>query len=63
MDGMPIAIKDNLFVKGLQCSAASQALEGFIAPIDSTSVRRLREAGALIMSTANMDEFGMGSYG
>lgn len=35
----------------------------FIAPIDSTAVRRLREAGAIVTGSANMDEMGMGSFG
>ena len=38
-------------------------LEGFTAPCDSTSVARLKAAGALVIGSANMDEFGMGSYG
>ena len=63
LDGIPLAIKDNLSVKGMQFSAGSRALEGYVAEEDSTSVRRLRSAGSLIVGTANMDEFGMGSYG
>lgn len=38
-------------------------LDGFVAPIDSTTVARLKNAGALIIGSTNMDEFGMGSYG
>jgi len=63
LDGMPMTIKDNIFVKGLQASAASKALEGFIAPVNSTTAQRLINKKAVIMGTANMDEFGMGSYG
>jgi aspartyl-tRNA(Asn)/glutamyl-tRNA(Gln) amidotransferase subunit A len=50
-------------VKDLQTSAGSSILEGFIAPLDSTTVRRLKQKGAIVVGTANMDEFGMGSYG
>ena len=63
IDGIPMSIKDNIFVKGLQASAASQALKGFIAPVDATTTARLKNNKAIIMGTANMDEFGMGSYG
>ena len=38
-------------------------MENFISPVDSTSVRRLKAKGAIVVGTANMDEFGMGSYG
>lgn len=63
LDGVPISIKDNLFVEGIQASAASRALEGFIAPVDATTTSRLLSKGSIVMGTANMDEFGMGSYG
>ena len=63
LDGVPISIKDNMFVEGLQVSAASRALEGFIAPVDSTTTSRLLSKGSIVMGTVNMDEFGMGSYG
>ena len=35
----------------------------FIAPIDSTAVKKLRDAGAIVVGSANMDEMGMGSFG
>ena len=38
-------------------------LDNFKAPIDSTAVYRLREAGAIVVGMANMDEMGMGSFG
>jgi aspartyl-tRNA(Asn)/glutamyl-tRNA(Gln) amidotransferase subunit A len=63
VDGIPIAIKDNILVKGMQSSAGSIILKDFIAPIDSTAVSKLREAGAIIVGSANMDEMGMGSFG
>jgi len=63
LDGIPIAIKDNILTKGLQSSAASTILKDFIAPIDSTAVKKLRDAGAIVVGSANMDEMGMGSFG
>ena len=63
LDGIPISIKDNIFVKGLQASAASRALEGFIAPVNATTTKRLVDQKAIVVGTSNMDEFGMGSYG
>ncbi len=59
--GVPIAIKDNFLVKGWQCTAGSKILEGYRSPYTATSVKRLEEAGALIIGKANCDEFAMGS--
>lgn len=59
--GIPVAIKDNMLFEGHRVSAASKILEGFTAPVDSTAVRKLREAGAVIVGRTNMDEFAMGS--
>jgi len=63
LDGIPIAIKDNILTKGLQSSAASTILRDFVSPIDSTAVKKLRDAGAIVVGSANMDEMGMGSFG
>lgn len=63
LDGIPLSIKDNMLQQGVETSAASKSLEGFVSPFDSTTVRRLRDHGAILVGSANMDEFGMGSYG
>ncbi|KND48670.1 MAG: aspartyl/glutamyl-tRNA(Asn/Gln) amidotransferase, A subunit [Parcubacteria bacterium C7867-005] len=59
--GVPIALKDNMLVSGHKVSAGSKILENFTAPIDSTAVRKLKDAGAIIIGRTNMDEFAMGS--
>jgi aspartyl-tRNA(Asn)/glutamyl-tRNA(Gln) amidotransferase subunit A len=61
LDGIPVAIKDNLAQEGEPCGCASRILAGYVSPFDATAVARLREAGAVIVARTNMDEFAMGS--
>ena len=59
--GVPLALKDNIWVAGRRTACASKILEGFRPPADSTVAERLRRAGAVFIGRANMDEFAMGS--
>lgn len=60
LDGVPIAWKDNLLVKGRRCTCASPMLADFVAPYDATVVARLRGAGMPLLGRLNQDEFSMG---
>ena len=59
--GIAIALKDNMLVEGKEATAGSKILKGFKSPIDSSVVKKLKEAGAIIIGRTNMDEFAMGS--
>jgi len=61
LDGIPVALKDILAVKGQPLTCASRMLNQFISPYDATAVIRLQEAGAVLFGRLNMDEFAMGS--
>jgi aspartyl-tRNA(Asn)/glutamyl-tRNA(Gln) amidotransferase subunit A len=59
--GIPVAIKDVLTVAGLPCTCGSRILQGFIPPYTGTAVKRLLDAGIVIVGKTNTDEFAMGS--
>lgn len=58
--GIPVVLKDNIITNGLRTTASSGILDNYIPVYDSIVAKRLKEAGAVIMAKASMDELGMG---
>lgn len=61
LGAVPVAIKDNICVRGLQTSCGSRILAGYQPPYSATVIERLEQAGATIIGKTNCDEFAMGS--
>lgn len=59
--GVPVAIKDNMCTEGMLTTCSSKILYNFLPTYSSEAVKKLEEAGAIIIGKTNMDEFAMGS--
>ena len=58
--GMPIALKDNVNMKGVRTTASSRILDNYMPIYDACITEKLKKAGAVVVAKASMDELGMG---
>lgn len=63
LDGIQVALKDNVSTSGLRTTASSMILDNYVPVYDATIVRKLKDAGAVIVCKTAMDELGMGGTG
>ena len=61
IDGIPIALKDNIHSTGINTTCASNILKNYYPPFDATAVSNIKKNGGIIIGKTNLDEFAMGS--
>ncbi len=59
--GIPLSIKDNFSTKGIRTTASSKVLDEYIPPYDATVVKKLKDAGVVLLGKTNMDAWAHGS--
>ncbi|MGH9677481.1 MAG: amidase, partial [Candidatus Acidiferrum sp.] len=62
LHGIPVIVKDNYDTKGLQTTGGSLAMKGFVPSEDAFMVKKLREAGAIVLAKSNMAEWAFSPY-
>jgi len=62
LSGYAVSVKDNICVKGMQSTAGSKILEGYVPPFDATVIAKCRAEGASILGKTTQDEFGFGTF-
>ena len=61
--GFPFSVKDNICVKGVETTASSKILKGYLPPFDATVIKKIKEKKFGFLGKTNMDEFGFGTFG
>lgn len=59
--GVPFSVKDAIQVKGVRATAGAKILDNYVSPFDATVIKKIREAGAIMLGKTNCDAFGHGA--